>query len=85
MSTDPTTISRVEDGLPVLLSYRQAAALLGIGERTLFAWQKSGRCPPPRKIGATKKSPAKFVRDELTAWAAAGCPPVDHTDREAEG
>ena len=82
---DPTTLSRVEDALPVLLSYRQAAALLGIGERTLFAWQKSGRCPPPRKIGPSRKAPVKFHRDELLDWAAAGCPAVDPNDPGTEG
>jgi len=83
--SDPTTLSRVEDAMPVLLSYRQAAALLGIGERTLYGWQRAGRCPPPRKIGPSPKSPVRFVRDELLDWAAAGCAPVDPTDREAEG
>lgn len=56
---------------PILVSARQAAALLGIGLRTLRTWDAAGRLPEPVRL-----SPGcvRWRLAELREWADAGCP-----------
>ncbi len=54
----------------LLLDTKQVAELLGIGERTLWAWSRSGIAPRPIKIGRT----VRFSADEIREWVAKGCP-----------
>lgn len=56
--------------VPELLTTRQAAELLGIGERTLWRYANCGYAPVPVKIGGA----VRFRRGELLAWIEAGCP-----------
>jgi predicted DNA-binding transcriptional regulator AlpA len=65
---------KVEDALPALIDTHQAARLLGIGERTLWRWSRSGVCPGPIFVGCGVRPSVKFSRDELLAWVEAGCP-----------
>jgi predicted DNA-binding transcriptional regulator AlpA len=62
--------------VPELLTSRQAAELLAIGERSLWRWSRSGVCPAPVRIGCGPRAAVRFRRQELIEWAAAGCPQV---------
>ena len=53
---------------------KQAAALCGIGERTLWRWSRSGIAPRPVTINS---STVRYVRDDYLAWIADGCPRCD--------
>jgi excisionase family DNA binding protein len=54
----------------LLLDTKQVAELLGIGERTLWRWSRSGSAPRPIKIGKT----VRFSADEIREWVAKGRP-----------
>lgn len=73
MPSEPTS-----NIIPELLTTRQAAALCGIGERTLWRWSRSGIAPAPVKIG---RSAVRYRRDEYLQWIADGCPRVAGRDR----
>ena len=60
----------IEDGR-LLLSARDAAKLLGMGERTLHRHNSAGRIPAPVKVGGRWV----YRRMELIEWTRAGCPP----------
>lgn len=55
----------------LLINSRQAAKLLGIGERTLWRMWNSGEMPKPIRIGQA----VRFSHEELRAWVNAGGPP----------
>ncbi|TXH13088.1 MAG: DNA-binding protein [Hyphomicrobiaceae bacterium] len=57
---------------PELLTTKQAAELLGLGERTLWRYSNSGRAPAPIRIGST----VRYRRAELLEWIADGCPAI---------
>jgi excisionase family DNA binding protein len=58
------------NGIPVLLvKPKQAAAMLGIGERTLWSLTKCGALPS-RRIGRS----VRYCPTEVRAWIEAGCP-----------
>ena len=61
----------------LLLSARDLAVLLDIGERTLWRLDSMGKLPKPIRIGSLKK----WRRHEIEAWIDAGCP--DRTEWEA--
>jgi predicted DNA-binding transcriptional regulator AlpA len=63
--------------VPELLTSKQAAELLAIGERSLWRWSRSGICPAPVKIGSGPRATVRFRRQELIEWAQAGCPRCD--------
>lgn len=63
--------------VPELLTSKQAAELLAIGERSLWRWSRSGICPAPIKIGGGPRAAVRYRRAELAAWVAAGCPRCD--------
>ena len=63
--------------LPELLTTKQAAELCGIGERTFWAWSRSGLAPAPIKIGHGTRPAVRYRRSEILAWIEAGCPRVD--------
>ena len=67
--------------VPELLTSKQAAELLAIGERSLWRWSRSGICPAPVKIGAGPRAAVRFRRAELVDWLQAGCPRVDDHGR----
>lgn len=52
-----------------LLRRREAAALLGLGERTLFSLTSRGAIPA-RRIGRA----VRYAPGELARWVALGCP-----------
>jgi predicted DNA-binding transcriptional regulator AlpA len=62
---------------PELLTTKQAAALCGVGERSLWRWSRCGIAPRPIKIGIGKNGAVRFRRNELLDWIGAGCPKVD--------
>jgi excisionase family DNA binding protein len=73
--TEATTAA--PDIAPELLTEREAAALLGIGTRTLWGWARSGVCPAPRKLGRGLRPSVRYSRRELLRWIEAGCQPLD--------
>jgi predicted DNA-binding transcriptional regulator AlpA len=78
-SPTPATPSfAATDGIvPELLTTKQAAALAGCGERTFWAWSRSGLAPAPLKIGLGLRPAVRYRRADILAWIAAGCPRVD--------
>lgn len=76
-----TTPTLLEAALPALLTIKQAAALCGCGERTLWRWSHSGMCPRPVQIGSGIRPATRFRRDELLGWIGAGCPKVGSGER----
>ena len=62
---------------PAMLTTRQAAELLQVGERTLWRWSHSGRAPKPVKFGDGPKAAVRYRRADLEKWIADGCPRVD--------
>jgi excisionase family DNA binding protein len=69
--------------VPELLTTKQAAELLAVGERTLWRWSRSGLAPRPVKIGLGPRAAVRFRRAELMTWLAAGCPRTDGNGRAA--
>ncbi|QDU23381.1 helix-turn-helix transcriptional regulator [Urbifossiella limnaea] len=66
---------------PLLLSAKDAAALIGVGLRTFRAMDAAGRIPAPVRL-----SPGcvRWRLSELRAWVVAGSPPrVEWEDRKA--
>lgn len=55
---------------PELLTTKQAAGLLSIGERSLWRASNSGQAPRPIKIGGS----VRYRKSDLLAWIADGCP-----------
>jgi predicted DNA-binding transcriptional regulator AlpA len=63
--------------VPELLTTEQAAELTGCGERTFWAWSRSGLAPRPIKIGLGTRPAVRYRRSELVQWIADGCPRCD--------
>lgn len=53
------------------LDRHRVAARLGIGLRTLKAWQAAGRGPRGEKLGPWPQSPIRWRAAEVEAWLAA--------------
>lgn len=84
MSNTPdtsTTTAPTAGIVPELLTTKQAAEFLSIGERTLWRWSRSGICPAPVKIGIGTRPAVRFRRSDLTEWLDAGCPRVDANEK----
>lgn len=73
----PTATPQAGGITPELLTTKQAAELVNVGERTLWRWSRSGLCPRPVKIGAGKQGAVRFRRSDLLKWIQDGCPRVD--------
>jgi len=65
---------------PELLTTRQAAELAGVGERTWWAWSRSGLAPRPLQIGYGTRPAVRYRRADIMAWIAGGCRRVDGRD-----
>lgn len=65
-----------------LLTTAEAARLAGCGERTFWAWSRSGLAPAPLKIGLGLRPAVRYRRADILAWIAAGCPRVDGRDNQ---
>jgi len=80
----PTGIGHVApDGdriVPELWTSKKTAKYISAGERTLWAWSRSGICPAPVKIGIGPRPAVRFVAAEIRAWVKAGCPRCDGRD-----
>lgn len=63
----------IETTEQLALTARQAAKLLGISTRHLWALNSSGRLPAPIRLGRS----VRWRRDELQAWLDANCPSRD--------
>lgn len=75
-----TTARPAVNIVPELLSSRQAARLAGCGERTWWAWSRSGLAPRPITIGHGVRPAVRYRRSEILAWIQGGCQPVDGRD-----
>lgn len=60
-----------------LLTTKQAAELAGVGERTFWAWSRSGIAPAPLKIGLGTRPAVRYRRSDIMAWIASGCRRTD--------
>jgi excisionase family DNA binding protein len=69
----PSSTSTPDTIAPELLTTREAAKLLGIGERTLWRHSRSGAATAPVTIGGA----VRYRRVELLEWIDAGCPRID--------
>ena len=58
---------------PELLTLREAAALCGVSQRTLWGWAQQGVSPPPLRIG---RGTVRYSRRAYADWIAAGCPRI---------
>jgi len=67
-----------------LLTTKQAAHLVGCGERTLWRWSRSGIAPAPVRIGRGTRAATRYPREALEEWIRNGCPRVDGTGGEGE-
>lgn len=67
---------------PELLTTGEAARLAGCGERTFWAWSRSGLAPAPLKIGLGLRPAVRYRRSELLQWIQEGCPRVDKGDNQ---
>lgn len=56
---------------PLVVDAATLAAMLDIGERTLWRLLSAGRLPGPVTIGAKMR---RWRLDEIREWTAAGCP-----------
>lgn len=63
---------------PELLTDRQAAALCGIGVRSLWAYAGTSKAPAPVKVGGC----TRWRRSDLGRWIAGGCQPVKEGEAE---
>lgn len=52
------------------LTALEAATYCGISERSWYDLLKAGRAPAPVRLGRS----TRWLRGELAAWLAAGCP-----------
>jgi predicted DNA-binding transcriptional regulator AlpA len=67
----PSPVVPISQPVPALVTREQAAHLLSISLVSLKRWSRSGRFgPSPIKLGRC----SRYRRDELLAWANAGCP-----------
>lgn len=55
---------------PILVDARKAAALLGIGLRTIRTMDAAGKLPAPVRVSNC----VRWRLSELHAWTEAGCP-----------
>lgn len=58
-----------------LLTVKQVAALLQVGERSVWRFRDSGRMPKALVLGRC----VRWKRSEIEAWVSAGCPDVRRT------
>jgi predicted DNA-binding transcriptional regulator AlpA len=58
-------------GEPLLLDAKSAAALCSVSRATWWAWLRTGRCPPPIRIG---ERVVRWSAETIRQWVAAGCP-----------
>ncbi len=56
---------------PLLLDFKTAAGLIGVGISTFYAMDRSGELGPH---GIRLRRRRLWSREELTAWVRAGCP-----------
>ena len=63
--------------VPELLTSKQAAELCGVGERTYWAWSRSGLAPKPVLIGHGTRPACRHRRSEILRWIESGCPRCD--------
>ena len=70
-SAIPTTATAEQAPGPLLLTDCQAAELLGVSRSHFRELVRTGRAPEQVKLGRA----ARWRRDELQAWIAAGLPP----------
>ena len=59
------------------LSGREAAALLGVSERTWERLSSQGKTPLPVRLGRS----VRWRRQDVMAWLTAGCPSRDIWER----
>jgi excisionase family DNA binding protein len=59
---------------PLLLTVREAAALIGVSRATFWKLHSQGRVPLPLRLGGRV---VRWRKGEVEAWVKAGCPARD--------
>jgi len=54
--------------MPILLTKKEAAALVGWHPEHAMREARAGRFPKPIKTGTSSNSGVRFVADEIAAW-----------------
>jgi len=62
---------------PELLTCKEAARLVGCGERTWWRWTRCGLAPAPLKIGIGPRAAVRYRKADIIGWINGGCKPVD--------
>ncbi len=73
-SIGPGTVQELGDpaaNSPLLLDFKTAAGLIGVGVSTFYAMDRSGELGPQ---GIRLRRRRLWPREELAAWVRAGCP-----------
>ncbi len=73
MSNAPSTPTTID---AEALAAPEAAKLCGVSRSTWLKLQASGRVPRPVRLGRC----VRWLRSELLAWLAAGCPSRERWD-----
>lgn len=76
-TTSPQDLPTAGRISPELLTTKQAAELAGCGERTWWAWSRSGLAPKPLTIGLGSRPAVRYRRGDVLQWIADGCPRCD--------
>jgi excisionase family DNA binding protein len=65
-------LAEASAGQPLLVTAREAAGLLRVGESTWHRLVAAGKAPRPVKVGGA----TRWRRADLLEWLDAGCPDV---------
>jgi excisionase family DNA binding protein len=77
----PTTkLSAPTNPTALLIDAREVASQLGLSERSVWRFARTGRIPRPMVLGRARR----WRSEEVRAWIDAGCPD-GRTGRTTEG
>jgi excisionase family DNA binding protein len=76
VATEEVPVSVAAPVEQALLTSEQAAAFCGMSRSVWYKYLSAGKIPRPVKIGSL----ARWRKEELAAWIAAGCPSRDKWD-----
>ncbi len=79
-ATEPLTPPAVEPAERLAVGAKTAAAMFGVGERTWWRWDDSGKTPRPFALGGRKL----WRVSDLRLWATLGFPDrAEFTERRS--
>ncbi len=78
----PEPVEAIAPPESALLTVREVARLLNVGERSVWRWSDVGLMPPPIAIGRSRRW--RWTED-LQPWIHAGCPRIREQKAHADG